>query len=264
MHAERAYRHLTFSQPGVSTVALVRASVLYEQGRLDEAAASAEMAEHGFVLLGHEERRMRAVFLRGSIKYEAGDIENAVTTFRQVLQHGESFDSPRWVARASYAIGNCEVERRNLGEASMAFHTALVIFRETGPEPERLATEWGLARVVLHGGKPTEAVRRLRAIASEFEQRSLITYAALVRLDIVEALLAEDDMQQIVDLATGLFRVFKDAGMITGALTAIAYIKEAAGVGKLTPAGVDAVRTYLRRLERRPDLMFVPPPDSSR
>ncbi len=52
--------------------------------------------------------------------------------------------------------------------------------------------------------------------------------------------------------------------MITGALTAIAYIKEAAAARKLTPAGVDAVRTYLRRVERQPELVFVPPPQPSR
>jgi hypothetical protein len=57
-----------------------------------------------------------------------------------------------------------------------------------------------------------------------------------------------------------LFRVFRAAGMMTGALTAMAYMKEAATAGKLTAAGVDAVRTYLRRSARQTELPFEPPP----
>jgi tetratricopeptide (TPR) repeat protein len=261
-HAERAYRQLRSPGFGLSTVALVRASVLYGQGLLDEAVASAEKAEHGFAHIGQEERRMRALFLRASIKYERQEIPGAVELFEQVLEHGETASNARWIARASYAIGNCEVDRNNLADASMHFHQALVIFREIGPAPDRVATEWGLARIVLHGGDPSEAIRRLRGVAAEYESRSMISDAALVRLDIVEALLSLGNTKQIVEIAARLFLTFKEAGMITGALTAMAYMKEAAAAGKLTPAGVNTLRTYLRRTARQPRLIFVPPPDS--
>jgi hypothetical protein len=84
-HAERAYQHLESPGFGLSTVALVRASVFYEQGRLDDAIVSAQKAEHGFAHLGQEERRMRALFLRASIRYEAGEIGSAVALFQQVF-----------------------------------------------------------------------------------------------------------------------------------------------------------------------------------
>jgi tetratricopeptide (TPR) repeat protein len=262
-HAERAYRHLRAPGFGLSTVALVRASVLYEQGLLADAAASAERAEHGFAHIGQEERRMRAVFLCASIKFEAGDIRGAVPLFTRILEHGEAVDDERWIARGSYALANCEIERGNLGDASMLFHRALVIFRAIGPEWDRLATEWGIARVVLHGGNRQDAIRRLREIAAGYERRSMITNGALVWLDIVNALLASGQNKEVMDVATRLFRVFKDAGMITGVLTAIAYMKEAAATGTLTSVGVSAVRSYLRRAERQPELAFVPPHDPS-
>lgn len=260
-HAERAYRHLKSAGLGLSTVALVRASALCEQDRLAEAAAWAEKAEQGFAHIGQNERRTRAVFLRGSITYEAGDFATAIQLFDQVLDYGEAQNDSRWIARASYAIGNCEVDRQNLAEASMRFHVALVLFREIGPDRDRLAAEWGLARVVLHGGDASEAIRRLRRTAAECELKGMITDAALVRLDIVEALLPLGQMKEIVETASRLFRIFKDAGMITGALTAIAYLKETAAEGRLTTAGVTAVRTYLRRASRRPELIFAPPAD---
>lgn len=52
----------------------------------------------------------------------------------------------------------------------------------------------------------------------------------------------------------------KKAGHLTGALTALAYLKEAAAERRLTPEALKAVREYLRRVERQPDLLFVPPP----
>lgn len=260
-YAERAYRHLPSPGFGLATTGLVRASVLYEQGLLDQAVAAAETAEQGFSHLGQEERRMRALFLRASIKYEASEFANAMALFQQVLEHGENSSSVLWIARASYAIGNCEVDGGNLSDASMHFHNALVIFREIGPERDRIATEYGLARIVMHGGDRNEAIRRLRRVAAEYETRSMISDGALVRLDIVDALLALGETKQIVALAARLFRVFKNEGMITGALTAIAYMKEAAVAGKLTSSGVNAVRTFLRRSARQPDLIFEPPTD---
>jgi tetratricopeptide (TPR) repeat protein len=264
MHAERAYRMLRSPAFGLATVALVRASVLYEQGRLDEATALAERAERGFAHIGQEERCTRALFLRASINYEAGNIARAMELFREVVERSENVRDVEWIGRASYAMGNCEVERRNLSEAAMYFHRALVIFREIGPDRERLKTEWGLARIVLYGGNRTEAISRLRTVASELEKQSLFSDAALVRLDMVDAMLLLGQSDQIIELCGRLFHVFRNAGMITGALTAIAYMKEAAASGKLTTAGVDAVRSYLRRVERQPHAMFDPPPDAFR
>jgi tetratricopeptide (TPR) repeat protein len=263
-NAERAYRKLRSPGFGLASVALVRAGVLLEQDQLVEAAVWAEKAAAGFAHLGQEERRMRAVFLYGAIKYKGGDVATGVNMFVQVQEYGEAANDPRWIGRAAYAIGNCEVDRRNLGEASLQFHRALVIFREIGPDQERLATEWGLARVVLHGGDSNEAVRRLRTVAGEFEKRDMLTDGALVRLDMVEALLAGGERDQIVEIAARLFRVFKDAGVLTGALTALAYMKEAAAAGDLTSMDIDAVRTYLRRSARQPELAFRPPEEPYR
>jgi hypothetical protein len=88
----------------------------------------------------------------------------------------------------------------------------------------------------------------------------MVTDAALVGLDIMEALLAVGKPRRIVALAQHLFSVFTQAGMITGALAALAYLKEAAASGSLTTAGIQDVRAFLRKAERQPSLQFVPPP----
>jgi tetratricopeptide (TPR) repeat protein len=259
--AERAYRKaVAHSSLGLSQTALVRAGVFYEQGLLADAMASAERAEFGFSHIGDEDRRMDAVFLRASIMYEAGRGADAITQFQRLMDYGEETSQPRWVARGAHGIATCYVDLGNLNEASMHFHTALMLFRRIGPEPDRVAVEWGIARMFLKSGKVQDAVFRLRAAQEEFESRNMVTDAALVGLDIVEALLALGRTRQIARLAQHLFGVFTRAGMITGALSALAYLQEAATKRTLTPLDLHDMRVFLRRAERQPSLVFAPAP----
>ncbi|HEV7571776.1 MAG TPA: hypothetical protein VGQ21_09785 [Thermoanaerobaculia bacterium] len=260
LRAERAYKNLASPSLGLSTVALVRGYVLCDQSRLEEAAAMAERAEHGFAHLGDDDRRMAALYLRAGIKFEARNLSDAAALFRQVIDYAESMNSSLWIARGSDALGKCEVHRGNLGEASMHLHKALSLFRAIGTAGERLSAEWGIAKLLLQAGKRNEAIRRLRDVAAEFEKQGRVTEAALVGLDIADALLALGRAKQITELATRLFGVFTAAGMLTGALTAIAYLNETAAAGKLTSDDIEAVRSFVRQAERRPALLFVPPP----
>jgi len=259
-HAEHMHKRLASAALGLARVAYTRAIVLYEQQQLNDAAAMAERAEHAFAHLGDDDLRTKAVFLRGGVRYEARELESAVALFQQVMEYGESIEDTGWIARASRALGFCEVQRDNLGEASLHFHKALMLFREIGPESDRVATEWGIGLVLLRGGKRSEAIRRLRDTAAEFERRGMVTDAALVGLDIADGLLAQGSMQQIVELAKHIFDVFTSAGMLTGALSALAYIKEAAAAGTLTAGHLQSVRSFLRSAQRQPDLLFLPPP----
>ena len=257
---ERAYGKIPRDPLSPAIVALVRAGVFYAQLRSDEAMAFAEVAERGFFSAGDEKRRMDAAFLRASIMFESGDPNRALPVFQRIIEHGENTKSASWIALGSYAAANCEVDRGNLGEASILFVRALRIFRERGPDRERLLTEYGLARIVFHGGKLDEAIRRLRHVAAAFESRRMVSHAAYVGLDIAEGLLALGRPAEIVDLAQHLFSAFTKAGMLTGALAALAYLKEAAATQRLTKEDVAAVRTFLQRVERQPALQFVPPP----
>jgi tetratricopeptide (TPR) repeat protein len=262
--AQSAYEHLRSSGHGLASVELVRAAVYYQRGELQEAAKHVEAAEQGYERLGLERQRMKAVFLRGEIAYESLDYAQSVVVMQQVRRFGEEIGDAVWVARGSYVRGLSELELGNLGDAATLFHSALVIFRESGPVSERISTEWGIARVVLHGGKPREAVHQLRDVIAQFDAIGMESDAALARVDMSEALLVLERWEEIVKVAGHAFRVLKKAGILTGALTAFAYVKEAASKRRLTPGALKAVREYLRRVEREPDLLFIPPPEPSR
>lgn len=265
VRAERAYRRLRSRALGLSTVALVRAAAFYQLQRLDDAAKAAAIAEQGFAHLGDDDRRMNALFLRASISYEAGDTAAASVLFGHVIARGESANDTAWIAKGLYALANCDLDRQNLGEASIHFQRALVLLREVAPESDDLVSaRWGIARVFLHAGKHELALKSLREVSAEFERRGMVSDAALAGLDTAEALLALGESRSVADLATHLFKVFVDVGMLTGALAAIAYVKETATAGTLTVADLKIVRTFLDRSARQPDLVFAPPPTSLR
>lgn len=262
--AESAYRHLRSAGHGLAAVDLVRAAVHYERGELHEAIKHVELAERGYTHQGLDRQRMKAVLLRGEITYEALDYAVAAKTFQQVITFGEEINDARWIAQGSYCRAACELELGELTEAAVLYQKALAIFREAGPAEDVIGTEWGLARVVLHSGKTSDAARRLRDVIAAFENIGRVTNAALAGVDLSEALLVLERWDEIAKVAAHAFRVLKKAGNLTGALTALAYLKESAGRRQLTPEGLKVVREYLRRVEREPDLLFVPPPMTPR
>ena len=262
--AARAYEHLRSSGRGLAAVELVRAAVYYERGELQEASEHVDRAEAGYAHLSLERQRMKAVWLRGEIAYEAVDYIAAAAIFQQVIEFGENISDAGWIARGSFCRAACELERGNLAAAVTLYHNALMIFREIGPAEYRIETEWGVARVALYAGKASDAARGLRDVIAEFEEIGRVANVALAGIDLAEALLVLERWDEIMKVAGHGFRALKKAGHLTGALTALAYLKEAAAQRQLTPRTLKAVREYLRRVERAPDLLFVPPPDIPR
>jgi tetratricopeptide (TPR) repeat protein len=262
--AEQAYGQLRSPSYGLASVELVRGSAYYQRGELEDAAKHAEQAERGYAHLGLERQRMKAVHLRASIKLEALELKDASATYQQVIDFGQVVNEPELIAKGSYGRANAELGLGNLADAARLFHLALVILREVGPATDRISTEWGLARVVLYGGKPSEAVHRLRDVIAQFEAIGMGSDAALAGVDMAEALLVLERWDEIEKVAAHAFRVLKKAGILTGALTALAYLKEAATKRVLTAATLKAVREYLRRVEREPDLLFAEPPQIPR
>jgi tetratricopeptide (TPR) repeat protein len=257
--AAAAYRRLRHPDRGLASVDFIRAAILFEQQRYDDAARLADRAERAFAHLRLDDDRMRAMFLRANIRYEQLQLTEATTAFHEVLAWGEALQDAYWIASGAQGLGNCYLDRGNVGEASFHLRRALLLFRELDMESDCVRTEWGIGRIRVALGHYADAILCLHEAAARFERLGMITDAALVGLDVADALMAAGRTREISPLASHLFEVFREAGMLTGALTALAYLKEAAADGTLTPEGVDSVRRFLRRAERQPDLLFAPP-----
>jgi tetratricopeptide (TPR) repeat protein len=261
--AEREYKKLTSNALGLGNVALVRAAAYFYLEQLPEADREVQIAAELYERLGDAERQTKALFLRGNIKYESRELEGAAPLFRRVIAYGESEGSQEWVASGSYALGNCALETGDIESAAVLFSTALGIYRHTGQEYLSHA-EWGMARVFLARGLFAEALRRLNAVHATFTKRGLVVEAAVSALDAIEAMVELRMFKQAADRARAVFKIFTDVGLLTSALTAIAYIETTATEQRLTRDAVREVRHFVKRVDREPHLLFVPPPDPPR
>ncbi len=92
-----------------------------------------------------------------------------------------------------------------------------------------------------------------------FEEQMVVADGAVAMVEAFEIMLALGEADDIERLATGLVETLTEAARTESALTALAYIKEAAARKSITPEILRAARTFLRRVEHHRDLVFVPP-----
>lgn len=263
-HAAREYGRVTSNALGLGNVALVRATTYYYLQRFPDAIREVQIAEELYERLGDVERRTKAMFLRGNVMYELQQFEAASKLFGNVLGYGESIDSQEWIAKGSYALANCVLDTGDIENAALLFSKALALFRISGPKADRISAEWGMARVLLARGLFKDSLRRLDDVRVQFTTLGMTAEAALAALDGIEAMVALEMWKQVAELARQVFNTFTEAGMLTSALTALAYIQTAGAEQRLTREAVREVRAFVKRVEREPDLLFVPPPDPSR
>jgi len=258
--AERAYRRLSDFSLHVASVDLGRALILWEQQRYDEALSFARSAGRQF-----EDRRdvgkyFNAKEVEATILHRMGDVAAACETYRTAFDLADLIGDAEMKARAARNLGVASRDRGDVGTASKFLLIALQLYASLRQPVASAQTQWAIARLALAGGNALDASRRLAAITGEFTRLGMAADAARSQLDLAEALLMLGRFDEVQSVCGALVSYFRQARMITGALTAAAFLKEAASSGTLTRNHIDHVRTYLTQLERRPELPFPPPP----
>jgi tetratricopeptide (TPR) repeat protein len=258
-HAERAFRELQRPEMDLASITFIRATVYFEQQRYDAAEREAEKCTATFAQLGQTDLHIGSRYLQGCIAFEQRQLGQAQLIFDSVLAWGERTGNQSWLATASLALGICHSERRELGTATRYFQQGLLAFRELAILSAEIRCRWGLALVVQREGRHRTAIPRLREVREEFAAVGAVSDAALVTLDIMETFLLLGKPREVRQSARSIVRLFKEAGMVTGALTAADYLKQSAILENVTPGLIEYIRRYFRRVDLQPDLAFVPP-----
>ncbi|HEY0160750.1 MAG TPA: hypothetical protein VGF28_25920 [Thermoanaerobaculia bacterium] len=259
-NAEIEYRKLPQESPGLVGATLVRGTILFEQDDLEGAQKAAAEAAHAALRVGDAARHLSARNLLGYILFERYDHTAAAKVFEASLQRGIADADAAAVAADSLSLGLCCLEIGKLGEASRFLQDALRYYTAAGSSPFLTRTHWAVARLIFAQGNPYEAIYRLQRCIDEFTRFEILSDAALVAVDLAEVLNAVGRTGQISKVLAGTVKTFIDAGKLTSALTALAYLKDATGSGSLTPELFEYIRRFVRRAERQPELLFAPPP----
>ncbi|MEK6373626.1 MAG: hypothetical protein AABO58_13120 [Acidobacteriota bacterium] len=247
---------------GIGQVAIlyVRALVLYAQDHLRRAEELTELSANAALHLGDKDRFMRARHLQGDIQFERQDFRGAAAIFEDILRYGKEIGSSIWIARESLTLGNCHIELRNLRDARRLLDEALRCFMQLGFDAEVTRTRWAFARLVFAESATSDGIERMWSTVAELTKLEMLIDAAIAAVDLAEMLFTTNRARQIPKLLDGVVETFTKAGKLTGALSALAYVKEATAAGKLTKRVARDVQRFLSRTEYQPQLIFVPPP----
>ena len=258
--AERAYRRLIDPDVHLAAVELARAALLFEQQRYQEALVSARKAAALFAERRDTKRYFDAKEWEAMILHRLGDVRAARATYQTAYDMADGADDLEMKARAAKNLAISYRDEGDLGSASKYLCVALEVYEGLEQTAMVAHTRWSIACLALAAGNALDAAQRLADVIGSLEAVGLASGAARARLDLAEALVQLGRFDEVHAIASALVTYFRNAKMITGALTAAAYLREAAMNRSLTVERVRHVTKYLSDLERAPELAFVPPP----
>ncbi len=260
--ASRAFASSPVAVFSLALVDYLRGVVCVETERLDEALRLMRKCARVFRQFGEEDRFIHAKIVEATVLFDQHRMREAHDLFVSLVAAAKSVGNAETLARLYTNIASCQVQLHELGSAGEYYSRALSLFEALGLETERIRTQWNMGNLSIATGDIAEGMARLRESAREFERLGLRSDAALVTLDLAEALLASGEAtgaREAADLCRALVDSFSEFGMTGHALTALAFLREAFESGSATPNLVRHVRHYL---ETRPDQSgqpFVPP-----
>jgi tetratricopeptide (TPR) repeat protein len=241
---------------------IVRALVLRAFERFDEAMGAASSSAEAFTRFDDTQRIVSARLAEASMLFSRGDFKRA----EDLLLHAE-----RQIAATPHAdtharvlgnLGHCMRKLGNVDEAIAYFEAAAALHTDMGVVTEAARLRWNVAATLADAGRLSDAQERMTAVLPEFERLGMSSEAAVMSLDIAELLTANERYDEVQFVCRSAMEIFKRSGTAytSRALTALAFMREAAAHRSVTPAQVRKVREYIRRLPAEPNLLFAPPP----
>lgn len=238
---------------------LLRAQVYNEIERFDEAIDLAARARRVFAAFGESLRVTFADASKAVSLMYARRFAEAWETWKDLLADSQIDNKTRAFYIHNAAV--CQYELGEFGAAKTLFVQAVSEFERLGLSTMRARARWHLGRVLLAEQQYKPSVALLTEVREEFEHLGLPQDVALTSVDSAECLLMLDRHTEVTELCQAAMQYFAVAGLeyTQGALTALAYLKEAAAAKTLTVQGVGQVRAYFELLPKQPHLLFAFP-----
>ncbi|HEX8254913.1 MAG TPA: hypothetical protein VF846_17340 [Thermoanaerobaculia bacterium] len=260
--SERHFCSCAVSEYEIARLGIVKALVLRAFERFDEAMAAASQSTETFVAFGDEAKTASAKLAQVHLLFSKQEFSAADVLLRQLDRELTDTDAIDTHARV---LGNLGYSSRRLGKVEDAiryYDLSAELLSSIGVSTEVVRVRWNVAATLAEAGRLGDAYDRMRALMPEMERLGMASEAASNALDLADVLLAENKYDEVEQLCAGAMKVFEVAGVpyTARALTALAYIRDAARQRSASRKLVHDVRDYIRRLPAQPTLLFAPPP----
>ncbi len=247
----------TASDYARSRTTLMRALILRGMEKWTESAPLARVAAADFQRYGDVEKYFAARMSEALVLYDnsqyrqAAEVYSELAPLRQQI-HGQT------VAHALHNEGLCHRELGEFDRAEACFVESIALCDRLMLNSLRAKARWHLARVLMRQARHEAALKILGPLRVEFEELGMADDLACVSIDTAESLLAVGRSCEVPVLCRQAIAYFRLAGLAysTGAMTALAYLQEAAADGHLTVNDCSEVRVFLERLPHQPNVVF--------
>jgi tetratricopeptide (TPR) repeat protein len=252
--AEELFRQLPEGEIELARTALIRASLLRARDQVAEAIGLARNAAGVFERCGDRPRYLKARMVEGNLRYQSGDVSGALAIWLE-LEDEAPADT---LGLLLHNIGHAYRDLHDFTSARSYFDRAVAEYASRGMEVETIRTRWVLGQMLILAGTPSEGLPILHAARRDFERLGMELEAALVGLELAEALLIAGQIDQVARICRTILDRFVKEGMMSRAITALAYLREAVAAEKATPTMVRQVREFLQLLPEGRDGFVLP------
>lgn len=236
----------------------VEVSLRSDQKRLGEALELLEILSQLYLQLGEAHLAGQTLISKGINTSIDGRPEEAVRLFREGLGLIEPERDPQLAAIGRYGL-------LNTLEICGEYREAGRLLLESGLR-EAFADDllnlaklrWLEGKIHAGLGKLWRAEQVLGDVRSGFLERGQGYDAALVGLDLAAVWLRQGNHAAVRELAEEILKTFAALGIQREGIKAVRYLREACRREMATPALVQRVAGFLRRLEHQPHLRFAP------
>lgn len=262
--SERHFSSCLINEYDLARLSVVRALVLRPLARLQEAVEATEYGAATFLKYADANKTVAALVTKAQLLFSRERFDEAVALLDDVERrfHGEIDALTQVVVLNNLAYGYRKVGQTDLAMSYYDMVTA--IYDERGMATESTRTRWNVASIAAGHGNIADALQRYEQVARDFDHLGMTSESALVSLDRAEILLSQERFDEVERLCRYAISLFERAGLIytSRAMTALAFIQEAAQQRTASPVLIRQVRDYLKRLPSQPNLLFAPPPPS--
>jgi len=246
----------------LARLALMRAIIYRDTDRVDAALPLMRGAASTFLEYGDTTRRITAMLSEAILLFKQRRFADALAIWSALEDEPSIQQQPTYGLLLQH-LGSCHREMNDPSRARAYYARAIVEFQKRNDTTDLLRVQWSLGLTLLSEGKHRDALSDLRQAWRGFMDIQMPADGALAGLKLAETLLMLDEPAEVPAICRAILDEFTRAGMMTPAVSALSFLREAVAMGKDNATTADIIRhvhDFLHDLPTHPARSFTPPP----
>jgi len=232
----------------------VRATVLYNLRRLEEALGEIRAAREIYEMLEDGDRVVRCGQTEAVLLSDLDRLDEALALYRRLVEHPPAGESPAARAVLLMNYGADLVSAGRLAEARSTYARAIELLTKTGQMRLLMRVREGLSNIAVRENRLEEGLAMKIALRPDFRALSILSEDVMHELGIAELQIRLGRSADAATICRSLLSRIEGAHLHREAAKALAYLVEAER--DLDVERIGRVRQFIRRVEAGEDLRW--------